>query len=420
MSAGWDTTPTAQLGVCVSPDELVPGDTASMTGYADRLRRISSGAARVSWLLNRVDAGALVGGYGAELRQRLAVEPAPYEQTALSLAVAADAVDELVSAVEDARVVARQAVGLWNQAQSTSRAWDTARQLHEDFPGPVPVPAAADPGEELREQAHRLLEGAQHDVATAAERTRAVLHEVARAAPRRDGGYGEGAVDAWKGILALGKSAVTAPLDTAGAVVGAVVGTLEHPVDSVGDAAKDAMRTPDEFVGGTLATAGVGAAARVLTRIEVRDAPVPRPNSKEPRPFNFQGPPIPESTFHHVLDGEFPGKKPHGYHHRVGGVDPKDRDSFGPRTEGPMGTYRIDGVRFTRADGKQKVKPTSSFFPDHWSRFQVRVAVTQAWQGPHRNIGPNGTWSGYSFDGLRIIGYIGPDGLPVTAYPDIP
>ena len=75
--------------------------------------------------------------------------------------------------------------------------------------GPVLPPAVSDPGEEDRGQARRLLGAAQDEVAGVAERTRAVLGEVAASAPTFDRGFVAGAVDAWVGVGRLAMSAAT-------------------------------------------------------------------------------------------------------------------------------------------------------------------------------------------------------------------
>lgn len=427
MSTTWDTTPQAALGVCVSPDQLVPGDAVGMHAYADRLRRVADGAARVGWLLSRVDAGALHGDYGTALRTRLASQPAPYQLTATALPVAARAVADLADTITRARLVARQAVAMVGDAELDSRAWQNARD-RADGPGlvgPVPAPAALDPGQAGRDRAGQLLAAAQAEVELAAQRARAVLLQVARAAPQIDGGYWRGAVDTWSGLLQFARDAVLHPRQTGAATGKQIRQTLADPAGAVSQEARQLARAPKEYVGGLASTAGLGALGAGLRRVDVRPAPPapsPGPQPTQPPWLKLDVTPLDNpGLWQHLFVGGFGARnKPVGYHHRPGGVDVPGRKLAGPVTLGLFGTYRVDGVLFTRPDGTTKKKKTSSFFPDSWSPEEVQTAVTEAWQSPNRRLDGEGGWSGFSSRGLKIEGYVGADGKPTTAWPHVP
>lgn len=429
MSAGWDTTPQAELGVCVGVDQLVPGDAAGMQAYADRLRRVADGAGRVGELLARVDAGAMVGDYGTALRERVAAAPAPYDLTWLSLSAAADAVDALAASVREAQVAAQRAVELFNRGETATQSWEAAvEQQAAGALGPVLPPAVSDPGEEDRGQARRLLGAAQDEVARVAERTRAVLGEVAAAAPTFDRGFVAGAVDAWVGVGRFAMSAATDPWGTGAAAGQQTRHAVLHPRRTVGAALRAYDRAPREVAGGLLATAGPGVGAGIALKQASRaDVHRPPPPARVGELALAPGPErvLPEleglPLWKHVLHGEINHNgKGTGYHHRLDGQDGAGRKVVGPVTPGQFGTYQVPKVVFMRPDGSTTTKKNpTTFFPDAWSREQVRMAVSSAWQSRNRVTGPDRRWSGYTPVGMRISGYVDADGRPTTAYPAV-
>ncbi len=112
----------------------------------------------------------------------------------------------------------------------------------------------------------------------------------------------------------------------------------------------------------------------------------------------------------HVFEGEFNAHgNPVGYHHREGGVDEGDF-KVDDATKSPVdqhGVYEADWTG-TAPDGTEATK-NSSFFPDSYSKEDVRDAVREAFDNRTSPSPSNPRlWEGTTSDGMTIQGYVGP------------
>lgn len=129
-------------------------------------------------------------------------------------------------------------------------------------------------------------------------------------------------------------------------------------------------------------------------------------------------PALPRDLEKHIFQGHATSRKITGYHHRPGGID---NGNFRVPTREPPdndGVYQglVEGHTST---GRSVRKAYTTFFPDSWTRKEVRRAVRVAFANRRSvydikgNVIPR-KWEG-TYRGIRIQGYTRPDTDPETA-----
>lgn len=124
--------------------------------------------------------------------------------------------------------------------------------------------------------------------------------------------------------------------------------------------------------------------------------------------------PLPPELEQHVFDGEIKTDRDgdyyaSGYHHREGGVDQGDFtvDESAVTPTDSHGVYEAE-FSGTAPDGTE-ISKTSSFFPDSYSRDDVRGAVREAFDNRAESSSTNPRqWEGVAGDGMTIQGYVRP------------
>jgi hypothetical protein len=120
----------------------------------------------------------------------------------------------------------------------------------------------------------------------------------------------------------------------------------------------------------------------------------------------------------HVFHGEI-NKKGNavGYHHRPGGQDaPTARVTQIVDPPSAQGVYTGRVEVFNPATNTWVKKgPLSSFYPDAWTQDRVLFEIRGAYGT--RNATKGNYWEGTSPSGVRIGGYLNPDGSINTAFP---
>jgi hypothetical protein len=188
----------ADLAVGVSYLDLVPGDPDEIEyQLVPRLIGFGGGMTEAATRLRSLDVGAWQGVASDAFRLVLGDQPARYETAGRSFLRAASALRSYARVLREAQQQARQAIAMFEQAQSQTQAWQ--RQLEEleaasravASRGADSVSAAAlaaakprvDPGAEGRVNGMRLLGDARAGVDVQARATSAVLAQAERDAP---------------------------------------------------------------------------------------------------------------------------------------------------------------------------------------------------------------------------------------------
>jgi hypothetical protein len=127
---------------------------------------------------------------------------------------------------------------------------------------------------------------------------------------------------------------------------------------------------------------------------------------------------LPTGLEAHIFQGEATPKKITGYHHRPGGIDTGTFRVTGQEPADSDGVYQATVEGHTSA-GTHAVKAYTTFFPNAWTRNEVRRAIHAAFHGRHDVRNAKGAviprkWEG-TYRGVRVQGYLRPGTDPCAA-----
>lgn len=112
--------------------------------------------------------------------------------------------------------------------------------------------------------------------------------------------------------------------------------------------------------------------------------------------------PLSPALERHIFDGEIDQDTGElaGYHHREGGQDQGDSKLVSRQSPDEDGVYKGKWTMDGRTDEKG-----STFFPDSYSRDDVRGATREAWDN-RQPTGVENQWKGVTSQGMTIRGYV--------------
>lgn len=117
--------------------------------------------------------------------------------------------------------------------------------------------------------------------------------------------------------------------------------------------------------------------------------------------------PLPAELEKHAFSGEINARNgAGGYHHREGGVD-SGNSKIIESTKTPPDAHGVYQARFTmtRPDGTTTNPKFSTFFPDSYTKSDVRASVREAFE--NRTEGAESDqWVGTSNAGIKIAGFL--------------
>jgi RHS repeat-associated protein len=149
---------------------------------------------------------------------------------------------------------------------------------------------------------------------------------------------------------------------------------------------------------------------------------IPLPMAQEPIPLGpVRTVPGVQVNEGHLFHGEINRRgNAVGYHHRPGGQDAATARATVVDPPNAQGVYmgRVEVFDPATNTWVRKNSPRaydSSFYPDAWSRDRVLLEVRGAYGA--RNVTRGNYWEGTSPSGVRIGGYLNPDGSINTAFP---
>lgn len=186
----------SDLRLGAHPRELVPGVPEDCEALAARLSTYSDDARESATRLDAIDSGAWVGAAGDAFREAIGELPIRLRRASDAFWDAAAALRTYADRLRDAQAAAARALELFAEADTRSRSCAGQQQAYEEAlrsslaggsPPPDSPPPTADPGEERRLEAERLLDQARQDVDDAARRASDRLEEAGRAAPNKPG-----------------------------------------------------------------------------------------------------------------------------------------------------------------------------------------------------------------------------------------
>jgi len=434
----------ADLAVGVSHLELVPGDPDEIEfQLAPRLAAFGGGMSEAAARLRSLDLGGWQGLASDAFRAVLGDQPARYETAGASFSLAAAALRSYAQVLREAQQEALRAVAGFEQAQAQTRAWQLQWDHHEQATRAAADPAAlaasrppdADPGEDGRNAALRLLGGARAGVDAQARSTAAALARAAEDAPDEPGlleAVLDGIGDFFGGAWDQGAEIVGGAWDS-------VTGLLTDPlgwVDDTWDNFYDhvAFWNWDTFLGtwkefgkdflawdeweknwrralgmvvvNVAVTAGTVGVGTLLKRFLLRG------RRDDGDSGSGQGPPPQRQPTPEERRRQFPPPQ---------GAPGYDRVHRTPRSD----RHILGGEYYMRGGHRPGTGfPGTTEFPDGWSDQQILDAVDEAAQNPVREMERTervpGTvrWSYIGeANGLRLLVVLDQQGRVVTAHP---
>lgn len=268
-----------ELGETGDPRDLVPGDTAVITGTAQQLRARGDALYEAGTGLRRIDTADGWSGEAAEaFRTRFHGQPGRWLEAGDCFHSAADALTSYATTLAWAQHEAARAIAQWTVAQdATWRA--AARHQQAEQQGGQAVPFD-DPGEAGRQVARDILDNARHQLDAAGDNAAGTVGSARDKAPEKPGFWskvgdffedvGAGLANVGghvlNGLASLGNAVQQHPGDLINATLGAELMLLGATGEAAGGALDatvvgSALGLPLNVVSTGAIAAGVGLVA---------------------------------------------------------------------------------------------------------------------------------------------------------------
>lgn len=234
----------AELGQTSDPRELIPGDPGTLGTTADTLTRFGQALIQAGTGLGRLDDGGWRGSAADAFHGFFDSEPGRWKTSGDAFHAASDAVRRHAATLQWAQGEGQRAISLWDQGQQATAKVQQAHQQQvaqaeqqAAAGGPAPtVPAFADPGEELRQQAQDALSHARTQLLSTGDDAARIVEAAEEDAPQQSLlGWAKQAAENLAGGALRGAADL---VDAAGFDVGHFVGQMDRYVGGVGDVIK--------------------------------------------------------------------------------------------------------------------------------------------------------------------------------------
>ncbi|MEV6873947.1 EndoU domain-containing protein [Amycolatopsis sp. NPDC051128] len=391
-----------ELGFTDDPKMLVSGTPRDIHGLIVTMQTYSHAFEAVGDGLRKIDDGNWKGKAADKFRERFEQQPVNWIQAADAFRDGANALVPYVSTLEWAQTQAVEAVVLWKSGQAKTNAagpslfaGSSAGMALLMSPDRPPTVLPNDPGGAEKRQAVELLHEARRQLSEVASDTARKFHDACAHAPTDPSfldnvgsffqGFGEGLVDLlgivnpanWKGMAEGSAELVRLAAADPDAA-------FKQFIDYDGE-----RDNPAKWAGGLipsfLGSKGLGKLGRLEKVAKLT-----------------------EHLDEHLFRGHVRIDRISGYHFRPGGEDLGDfrlKEVTLPPDKNGVYQAVVEG---TLEDGSI-AKKTSTFFPDNWSKAEVKDAVLQAFE--HREpvlnklgeVLPNkwqGVYNGVTVEGL--------------------
>ncbi|MGW5284358.1 putative T7SS-secreted protein [Streptomyces collinus] len=211
-----------QLGPDVEPSDLIHGKPSTIRDKAKHLLVFATAFEEVGVGMKAVDSGGWKGRAADTFREKFALHPAKWLQSAAACQEAAGALNGFADTIEWAQGQAREAIRRYKQGKSASdahreqvEAYRLKAELGHDEPGPRP--SEKDPGEHAMQEAQEILDAARRQRDRIAGETGTKLRAALQHAPKEPSIGGQLKLD---GMDFMASQSVDAAHFLAGAVKG--------------------------------------------------------------------------------------------------------------------------------------------------------------------------------------------------------